>query len=1676
MNNDSTSKLFYKGVFAILLTLAFWVPHQKVDAFYEGGFDVGVSEWQYQGLIKEKVGADQLHLTTSNAITITKQVVNNNVNPGTDVTFDITVTNDELITQTNVVVTDGETPTCDNVFGQIAPGAFQNYTCVESNVMADFINSASVTSDQNPIAATDDAAVNVLAPAVEVEITTNDTADGSDVQFTVRIENTGEANLSNISVSNAGSDAPSNCDNKTVDPINAGNSDSFTCRTDSAQSDGFVNIVTVTADGGGQTVMDSDSINVYSSNALTMCSASTFNTVAHWSLDSLPVTDLLGGHDGACTGLGCPVEDGAEMIDGSLVFDGIDDTVTIDVPIGEDTFDFSENDDFSVSAWVKGDDADCSSREIIFSRKQSGTGTLRWWLGCEDASVVGAAEFHLQSPGENSDISANVSIMDGEWHHVVGVRDADGSNGTGDIRLYVDGTEVASTTNKQFTTGFAMDGADLNIGTLDGNEPFGGNIDETSVFAKALTSAEIQQFYLEGRHANHSVCNNDPFAPVIYSTPVTSGAVQSSYSYQVLAVGDPTPTYQPVSVPSGMTIDTNSGQIDWTPKISQSGDHNISVQATNSQADVSHDFTVTITKEDLICGDNIIAYWPFDETTPGLYADVAPTPGGGHDAVCNTGNCPIPEANGHVNGAQILTSTRVMTVPTTEVADFAWEKDDSFSIELWMKTPSNESCDGVNRVAIGRGRVTGSSPAHNHQWWVGIKCDGSTGTAAFQLIDDDTGESNTLIDGGIVDDGNWHHVAAVRNGSTNVSTLYVDGTEVASTTIVYSDGFYPDDNNFLSAINLGWLDGFGTKFEFDGTVDEIAIYGSVLSADAILDHYNRGNDDGLGFCYNPQLSISKTPDIQTVIAPNATVPFSITVTNDGDVDLTNVTLNDPAASCTPSTPLATLEHSGGSQVYTCESTGVNASFTNVATITGDLPSFFGAPLEATAEADVVVISPAIMLTKTAVSTIAVAGSPVTFTLQVQNTGDSNLENVSISDDQCVIVDQPDDTDLAPSETSAYTCIVSNPVNDINNTAMVTATATGVNLISTNTEVSDTDSASVDVINPSLSVGQSPLTAYTLLGETVTLDVTITNNSPDTDLQNVVIDPGSCTSFTAGDNGGDTTLSFGETWTYTCTLVSVQADMTNTLVVTANTLTVPDINHQLVKTSIATVDVITPAMIVTKDAIVSAIEIGDTAEFTITVTNSGDSLLSNVQVQDTLCSDLPDPGDIDAGESWGHRCFITNATTTLTNTVMVTATPQAGPELIGSDSATVEVFNPGLSVTKLPDIQYVEDSGTATFTITISNTGDITITSISAVDAVAPNCDQSGLTLAPMSYTTYVCSVNVTGDLTNTITVNGTPDVGQSITDAYTAVVDVINPELAIIKTPSVQTVPVSTSANFMIAMTNTGDVTLENITWSDPATPSCDAAIASLAPGASHQSTCTTDALSESFTNVVTATGTHSASGFSASATASAEVVVINPGVVIQKTPDLQRIRQNMTATFSISVTNTGNGALSTIVVTDANAPDCDRSFASLGIGETESYTCTMPNVAADITNTANVTAQSDLGSRSHSDSAIVDVIHPSILVDQVPLIVSVGTDIAVTIVVSNTGDVDLTYVSHTADACTTSLASSPSNDAGNDGILSVGEAWHYACVIGEVTEEFVNNASAVFLDPIGLSVESNRA
>ena len=322
---------------------------------------------------------------------------------------------------------------------------------------------------------------------------------------------------------------------------------------------------------------------------------------------------------------------------------------------------------------------------------------------------------------------------------------------------------------------------------------------------------------------------------------------------------------------------------------------------------------------------------------------------------------------------------------------------------------------------------------------------------------------------------------------------------------------------------------------------------------------------------------------------------------------------------------------------------------------------------------------------------------------------------------------------------------------------------------------------------------------------------------------------------------------------------------------------------------------TPAISITKNPKSQQISPGGTANFTIVVTNTGNVTLTNVNVTDQLSPDCAKTSAaIGALASMGpgaivtYNCSLANVTASFTNVATATGTPPSGANVTATDSAPVTVSTPltpppvthaSISIVKDPKSQTLGPGGTAKFRITVSNTGDVTLSSVNVADPLSADCSRGLGTLAVGQSTSYTCTrKNVRSGFQNVATASGQPPAGSMVqaTDHATIRVQAFtpgkHPRISITKNPKHQTVITSITtgktpsgaktttvvygrATFTIKVTNSGDVALHGIVVKDPASIGCNKGVGFLLPGHSYTYTCMSKTVAMNFTNVATAIG-----------------------------------------------------------------------------------------------------------------------------------------------------------------------------------------------------------------------------
>ena len=207
----------------------------------------------------------------------------------------------------------------------------------------------------------------------------------------------------------------------------------------------------------------------------------------------------------------------------------------------------------------------------------------------------------------------------------------------------------------------------------------------------------------------------------------------------------------------------------------------------------------------------------------------------------------------------------------------------------------------------------------------------------------------------------------------------------------------------------------------------------------------------------------------------------------------------------------------------------------------------------------------------------------------------------------------------------------------------------------------------------------------------------------------------------------------------------------------------------------------------------------------------------------------------------------------------------------------------LTVSITPASQTVHAGTPATFTVTVANTGPTPLTSVSVSSTAVPGCSHSFTdTLAANSKeSAYTCTSDaLRAGLTNVVVAHATDPENSSISAQDSATVSVIAdaPGIKLTMTPTSQSVATGNRATFTLKVTNAGQSTLTNVYVKDPNTVECAKSFSgSLAAGASEPAyTCTSGALSQSYTNTAQASGTDPL-GVVVTASNSSDVTVTTP-------------------------------------------------------------------------------------------------------------------------------------------------------------------------------------------------------
>ncbi len=288
--------------------------------------------------------------------------------------------------------------------------------------------------------------------------------------------------------------------------------------------------------------------------------------------------------------------------------------------------------------------------------------------------------------------------------------------------------------------------------------------------------------------------------------------------------------------------------------------------------------------------------------------------------------------------------------------------------------------------------------------------------------------------------------------------------------------------------------------------------------------------------------------------------------------------------------------------------------------------------------------------------------------------------------------------------------------------------------------------------------------------------------------------------------------------------------------------------------------------------------------------------------------------------------------------------------------------------------------TIAYTFLVTNTGNVTLDPVTVTDPKVGTVTCPPGALAPGASKTCTATYTLTqadvdaGVVNNTATATGTPPTGQPVTAGDTTATPLVRTPRVALEKNADTTGPVQAGdqITYTFTVTNTGNVTLTNLTVVDPMVGTVTCAATTLAPG--EQTTCTAapytvttaDVSAGSVVNQATASAD---GGGGAHVTSQDQVEVATasapePSIRLEKRADTAGpVRPGDEVIFTFTVTNTGNVTLTKVRVEDPmlGTVDCRRTRLEPG----QSTTCSAPPytvTAADVrdgalVNTASVTA-----------------------------------------------------------------------------------------------------------------------
>ena len=421
-------------------------------------------------------------------------------------------------------------------------------------------------------------------------------------------------------------------------------------------------------------------------------------------------------------------------------------------------------------------------------------------------------EFTIMQNGARRRAQAPVdAIVAGQTYHVVGTYD--GSN----VRLYVNGSEVAALS---LTGAITTSGNDLTIGSWNGSvELLRGTIDDVAVYSTALSASRVLAHRDAGLGAGSTVVNPPSGLVAIPSSSSRIDVQWADNSANETSFELQRATTSSFASPQTFTLAADVVKY-FDTTLAPGTTYYYRVRAvgpsTSGWSNVASATTPGLPSgyAGAVQSDNPVSYWRLGETSGSQAADQKSANPGTYvngPALGATSLVASDTANPAVGFDGLDDHVAVPDSPTLDLTN-------ALTLEAWIKPNALPAAGGWASVV--------TKPESYSLQFNGSRLE-------FTIMQNGTRQRLQAPPGAVVA-GQSYHVVATYDGTTR--RLYLNGVEVASAALTGGASLT------TAGLFVGSWNGF---IEFlNGTVDDVAVYGSALPAARVQNHFQVGSGAG----------------------------------------------------------------------------------------------------------------------------------------------------------------------------------------------------------------------------------------------------------------------------------------------------------------------------------------------------------------------------------------------------------------------------------------------------------------------------------------------------------------------------------------------------------------------------------------------------------------------------------------------------------------------------------------------------------------------------------------------------------------------------------------------------------------------------------------------------------------